>query len=60
MNTLKVKVLGTSDTKDDMFKLATLVHNNDMTQANKQMAKMGLTEVQKAAVNAARLMLLNK
>lgn len=43
MNTLKVKVLGNSDTKDDMFKLATLVRNNDMTQANKQMAKMGLT-----------------
>lgn len=60
MNTLKVKVLGNSDTKDDMFKLATLVRNNDMTQANKQMAKMGLTEVQKASVNAARLMLLNK
>lgn len=60
MNTLKVKVLGTNDTKDDMFKLATLVSNNDMTQADKQMAKMGLTEVQKAAVNAARLMLLNK
>lgn len=60
MNTLKVKVLGTNDTKDDMFKLATLVRNNDMTQASKQMAKMGLTEVQKAAVNAACLMLLNK
>lgn len=60
MNTLKVKVLGTNDTKDGMFKLATLVRNNDMTQANKQMAKMELTEVQKASVNAARLMLLNK
>ena len=60
MNTIQVKVLGTNDTKDDMLKLATLVRNNDMTQANKQMAKMGLTEVQKAAVNAARLMLLNK
>ena len=60
MNTLKVKVLGTNDTKDDMFKLATLVRNNDMAQANKQMAKMGLTEVQKAAVNVAHLMLLNK
>lgn len=60
MNTIQVKVLGNSDTKDDMFKLVTLVRNNDMAQANKQMAKMGLTEAQKAAVNVARLMLLNK
>lgn len=60
MNTIQVKVPGSTNTKDDMFKLATLVRNNDMAKANKQMAKMGLTEVQKAAVNAARIMLLNK